>query len=356
MTYPQQPAGPAYGYQPQPAFPQQYARPAYQPQNYAQPPVQQAPVATYAPPQFTEPTLGGEGGEPLKIREILGRACGVRPVRFIPAVPGKLYNGKQERDSVVIDILIVDGPVPLEYGESRAFDGTGGPACFAIDALPYEVKGVIVSNEQIVKSAKAVLDGAPGNVIPCRIVRGTVATNGSPPFLLVALGSDLDPQAADADRVRGMLGAAYVAIGTGRWPDGSPYVAPVPREINGGPRQKPTQGQPAQAAPAAQVATYPPQPTASYAPAPQAQVVYPQATAQHPIAQAYNAQAPAGQQYAPQPAAPFIAAGTMPPQAQFAPGSREAYLSGQEAPTGWNLDVWRQQVEQGRAAQFLPQQ
>lgn len=284
MTYPQQPQ---YGYQPQPA------------------PVQQT---TYAPPQFTDPSTGGEGGAPLKIREIEGRACGIRPVKFVPATPGAMFMGAPQSDSIVIDVLVLDGPTPLQYGESRANDGTGGPACYAIDQLPAEIKGVISNNSEVVKACKAVLDSAPGNVIPCRVVRGT---QGNRPFLLAALGSALDTAPADADRVRGMLGAAYVAIGTGRWPDGSPYVAPVPREINGGPRQKPTQQQTA--------AQYPPQPTYP-PPAPVGQVVYP----------------PAG-----------------PPQPQHAPGSREAMLSGQEAPAGWNAQTWAGLAPEQRA-QFLP--
>lgn len=338
MTYPQQgyqPQQPPYGQPPM----QTYAQPAYQPQA-------PAPVATYAPPQFSDPSTGGEGGAPLKIREIEGRACGIRPVKFVPATPGAMFMGAPQSDSIVIDVLVLDGAVPLQYGESRANDGTGGPAVYALDALPAEVKGVISNNSEVVKACKAILDSAPGNVIPCRVVRGT---QGNRPFLLAALGSPLDTAPADADRVRGMLGAAYVAIGTGRWPDGSPYVAPVPREINGGPRQKPNQAN-AQATPAVQP-TYPPQ--AAYPPAaPAGQVVYPQATAQHPIAQAYNAQAPTGQQYAPQPTAPPAA----PVQQQFAPGSREAYLSGQEAPAGWDLATWQTKVAPADRAQFLPQQ
>ncbi len=343
MTYPQQQpqygqpqTGPGmhnYAQPPMQTYTQQ-VQPAYAPQTTQYAPPAPAPVATYAPPQFSDPSTGGEGGAPLKIREIEGRACGIRPVKFVPATPGAMFMGAPQSDSVVIDVLVLDGAVPLQYGESRANDGTGGPAVYALDALPAEVKGVISNNSEIVKACKAILDSAPGNVIPCRVVRGT---QGNRPFLLAALGSPLDTAPADADRVRGMLGAAYVAIGTGRWPDGSPYVAPVPREINGGPRQKPNQAN-AQATPATQVATYPPQPTASYAPAPQAQVVYPQyAPTAYPQAATSH---------------PIGAAKEQP----FPSGSREAYLSGQEAPMGWNLDVWRQQVEAGRAAQFLPQQ
>lgn len=325
MTYPQ----PAY-YQPptgqQPTY--QQVPPTYAPQTTQYAPPAPAPVATYAPPQFSDPATGGEGGAPLKIREIEGRACGIRPVKFVPATPGAMFMGAPQSDSIVIDVLVLDGAVPLQYGESRANDGTGGPPVYALDALPAEIKGVISNNSEVVKACKAILDSAPGNVIPCRVVRGT---QGNRPFLLAALGSPLDTAPADADRVRGMLGAAYVAIGTGRWPDGSPYVAPVPREINGGPRQKPTQqaGQPA--------AQYPPQPTASYAPAPTAQVVYPQAGPAHPVVQAYNAQAPAQQQYAP------------------APGSREAFLSGQEVPAGWQAPVWQGMTPDQRS-QLLPQQ
>lgn len=319
-NYPQQPAGPAYGYQPPGPVEHRQQPPAQGTYPYQDPnapgyyaptgqhvaPVQQAPVATYAPPQFSDPSTGGEGGAPLKIREIEGRACGIRPVKFVPATPGAMFMGAPQSDSIVIDVLVLDGAVPLQYGESRANDGTGGPPVYALDALPAEVKGVISNNSEVVKACKAILDSAPGNVIPCRVVRGT---QGNRPFLLAALGSPLDTAPADADRVRGMLGAAYVAIGTGRWPDGSPYVAPVPREINGGPRQKPTQqaGQPA--------AQYPPQGTFSGV-APQGQVVYP----------------PAG-------------------QPQQAP--REAYLSGAVAPDGWNPQTWASLAPEQRA-QFLP--
>lgn len=307
MTYPQQPAGPAYGYQPQPSFPQQYAQPPTQAAPMQAAPVQQAPVATYAPPQFAEPPRMGDGtgGAPLKIRELQGRACGIRPTSYTPE--GVDRSGKEQTAKITFDVLVLDGPVPMEFGASEGFqDNPAGPPVYALDALPAEIKGVMAGNWEIVKACKAILDSAPGNVIPCRIVRGT---QGNRPYLMAALGSDTDPQAADADRVRGMLGAAYVAIGTGRWPDGSPYVAPVPREINGGPRQKPTQqaGQPA--------AQYPPQGTFSGV-APQGQVVYP----------------PAG-------------------QPQQAP--REAYLSGAVAPDGWNPQTWASLAPEQRA-QFLP--
>lgn len=312
MTYPQ----PQYGYQPSIA-----TQPTYVSPTHGQPPMQAAPVqqvpapqATYAPPQFAEPPRMGEGGAPLKIRELEGRACGIRPTAFTPANP----QIKDDRDKITFDVLVLDGPTPLEYGASQGFqDNPAGPPCYALDSLPAEIKGVVNGNWEIVKACKAILDTAPGNVIPCRITRGT---QGNRPFLLTALGSPQDPQAADADRVRGMLGAAYVAIGTGRWPDGSPYVAPVPREINGGPRQKPTQqaGQPAQA-------TYPP-------PAPTGQVVY-------PSMQPTYAQQPAQYPGLPQPA----------------PGSREAMLSGQEAPAGWNAQVWAGLAPEQRA-QFLPAQ
>lgn len=312
MTYSQQPQ---YGYQQQPpTVPQQY--------------VQQAPAQTYAPPQFAEPPRMGEGGAPLKIRELEGRACGIRPTAFTPANP----QIKDDRDKITFDVLVLDGATPLEYGASQGFqDNPAGPPCYALDSLPAEIKGVVNGNWEIVKACKAILDTAPGNVIPCRIVRGT---QGNRPFLLAALGGPSDPQAADADRVRGMLGAAYVAVGTGRWPDGSPYTAPVPREINGGPRQKPTQATSAQPA----AAQYPP---VQYPPAPVGQVVYPPAGPTHPVVQAYNAQAPAPQQYA----AP----------AAHAPGSREALLSGQEAPTGWNPQTWAGLAPEQRA-QFLPAQ
>lgn len=313
MTYPQQPqyAYPQQGY----AGPGPVAQPQY---------VQQAPAQTYAPPQFAEPPRMGEGGAPLKIRELEGRACGIRPTAFTPANP----QDADDHDKITFDVLVLDGPTPLEYGASAGFrDNPAGPACYALDSLPAEIKGVVNGNWEIVKACKAILDTAPGNVIPCRIVRGT---QGNRPFLLAALGGPSDPQAADADRVRGMLGAAYVAIGTGRWPDGSPYVAPVPREINGGPRQKPTtQATPAQPA----TAQYPPQP--AYPPAPVGQVVYPPAGPTQPT-------------YAPQPVQQAPA-----PQ-QFTPDSREAFLSGQDVPGGWNPDVWRGMSNEDRA-RFLPQ-
>lgn len=323
MTYPQQgyqPQQPPYGQPPMQTYTQQVP-PAYQPQAPYMPPAQTPVAASWTPPQFTEPGGGGEGGSPLKIREIEGRICGVQPVRYIEETYDQ--NGKvKETAKVVVDILVLDGSTPLEYGASNGYqDNPPGPPVYAVDSLPVLIKGVVTGNWQIVKKVKEVLDTAPRNTIPCRIVRGTKGQN---PYFLAEINGDLDPGTTPEQgaQLRGMLGAAYAAVGTGRWPDGSPYVAPVPREINGGPRQKPNQAN-AQAAPAAQVATYPPQ--AAYPPpAPVGQVVYPQAT------------------------------GAV--QQQFAPGSREAYLSGQEAPAGWDLATWQTKVAPADRAQFLPQQ
>jgi hypothetical protein len=225
-------------------------------QQYGPPPA----APTMAPiPQFSEPTSGG-GGSPLKIRELEGRACVIYPVRLNPAVPGKSFNGKPDTDSVVINVLILDGPVPLQYGESRATDGTGGPPVYQLDALPALIEGVMTNNSEVVKSVRAVLESAPGNVIPCRVIRGT---QGNRPFLLHALGGALDPQAASAGQVREYMLSILTAIA------GGTFVNPTPREINGGPRQ------PAQTSAAAPAAQYPPQPAA--------QVQYPPAAPQ-PVA------------------------------------------------------------------------
>lgn len=305
MTYPQQPQ---YGYQPSIA-----TQPTYVSPTYGQP-VQQAPApqAMYTPPQFSEPTGGGEGGSPLKIREIEGRICGVQPVKYLPETLNP--NGTvKDSAKVVLDILVLDGPTPLEFGASKGYqDNPPGPPVYALDSLPALIKGVTVGNWEIVKKAKEVLDATPGNTIPCRIVRGKQGQN---PYFLAQIGGDLDPGTSPEQgaELRGRLGAAYAAVATGRWPDGSPYVAPVLREINGGPRQKPT----TQAAPAQPV-----QP--AYPPAPVGQVVYPPAGPTHPVV-----------------------------AAQFAPGSREAFLSGQDVPGGWQEQVWRGMAPEQRA-QFLP--
>lgn len=309
MTYPQQPqyqyGQPPAGYAPQGAF------------GIPQPP----PPAGFTPPQFVEPPRMGEGGAPLKIRELEGRACGIRPTGFTPANPAI----KDDRDKIIFDVLVLDGPTPLEYGASQGFqDNPAGPPCYALDSLPAEIKGVVNGNWEIVKACKAILDVAPGNVIPCRVVRGT---QGNRPYMLAALGGPLDTAPQVADQMRGMLGAAYVAIGTGVWPDGRPYVAPVPREINGGPRQKPTQG-----APTAPVAQYPP---VQYPPAaPAGQVVYPGTPGpSHPVVAAYNAANP---------------------QAPIGKPTREQYLSGEFAPEGWDIDTWRTRVPPADRAKFLP--
>jgi len=298
-----QPPQQGYGYQTHPGFPP--AAPIGS--SWQQQP---APVAVAGPPQFSDPTGGSGGGMPLKLREILGRACGVKPVKLIPATPGKMFNGKPETDGIVMDILILDGPLPLQFGESRATDGTGGPAVYQFDTLPALVTGVISNNQEIVKECRRVLEQNPGNVIPCRIVRGTQGNN---PFLLAALGGVSDPQPQLADQARAQLAAAYTAIAMGQ------FVNPEPREINGGPRQKATNNG---AAP--QQAQYPPQP--AYQPQPMGQVVYPQQSA------------------AANPA--FMAAGTAPyQQATAIP----------PAPPGWDPNVWAG-LSDADKARFLPQQ
>lgn len=351
MTYPQQPQ-----YTPPTAYPQvgqQYAQGQYAPtQTYAPQPQQYvAPVAQATPPTMVEPTgtgSGGTGGSPLKIRELVNRACLVTPVRYVPAVAGKTFNGKPETDSIVFNVIVVDGPVPLQYGESQD-RVNGGPPVYAIDTLPAVIEGAMTNNSEVVKSLieagwpQGTTDQhgnirPPANVtIPCRVVIGT---QGNHPFLLAALGNPtVDPMHAQADEARRLLGAANVAVHSGMWPDGSPFVAPVPREINGGPRQKSQQN--AQAAPAQP--TYPPQ--AAYPPPPPAgQVVYPQTTTQAPVGT---------HDYYTGPAA---GAGIGAPAAQqFAPGSREALLSGQEAPDSWNAQTWATMQPADRA-RFLPAQ
>lgn len=332
MTYPPQYMYPPTQGQPQPpTVPQPtYGQP---PLGYhaGPPPVQPAPApqAMYTPPQFSEPSGGGEGGSPLKIREIEGRICGVQPVKYIEETLNP--NGSvKDSAKIVLDILVLDGPTPLEYGASNGYqDNPPGPPVYALDSLPALIKGVTVGNWQVVKKAKEVLDTAPGNTIPCRIVRGTQGQN---PYFLAQIGGDLDPGTTPEEgaRLRGMLGAAYAAVQTGRWPDGSPYVAPVPREINGGPRQKPTQAAPAQPT----AVQYPPAPPAG-------QVVYPPAGPTHPIGAAF---APMAQAYA------------QAAQAQQYGPTREQYLSGEAVPDGWNADVWRTNLDRDKRAQFLPAQ
>lgn len=240
-----------------------------QPNQYGQ---QSAPTMARIP-GFSEPTTG-EGGNPLKIRELLGRACIIYPKRFNPATPGKIVFGAPERDSVTFDVLVMDGPVPLAYGSSEARDGTGGPAVYALDALPAMITGVIASGSEVVRAVKRVLDTAPSDVIPCRVVQGTL---GNRPFLLTALGGDLDPQAANAAQVRQHMLSVLTAIA------GETFVNPQPREINGGPRKPAGQATAAfngavqatqqgvnypPAAPAAQVQYPPAQPAAAVPPPP----------------------------------------------------------------------------------------
>jgi len=295
----------------QPQQPYYGQPPGYAPQQYVPQPQQQyaAPAAVAGPPQFSDPTGGSGGGMPLKLREILGRACGIKPVKFRPAL-GQMFGGKPQTDSIVMDILILDGPVPLQFGESQATDGTGGPACYQLDTLPALVTGVISNNQEVVKECRRVLEQTPGNVIPCRIVRGMMGNN---PFLLAALGGVSDPQPQLADQARAQLAAVYTAITMGQ------FVNPEPREINGGPRRKATNNS---AAPQQQAVQYPPQ--AAYPPPPPTgQVVYPPASPSHPAVAAYNAQQQA-------PATPA-------------------------APPGWDPNVWAGLPDADKA-RFLPQQ
>lgn len=298
----------------------------YPNQQYA-PPAQPA-ASTPAPtmgtiPGFAEPTMG-TGGMPLKIREIEGRACVVYPVRHNAAKSGAMKFGVPESDSVTINVLVLDGPAPLQFGESRANDGTGGPPVYQVDTLPAMIEGVITNNSEIVKAVKGCLDAGRGDVIPCRVVRGT---QGNRPFLLTQLGGELDPQAANHEQVRAFMMSVLTAIAR------KEFVNPVPREINGGPRKLQTTNA-AAPAPAAQ---YPPQP--AYAP-PAGQVVYPPA----------------------QPAAAAVA--TAAPLPGWDPGAWLALTPEERAqavaqqvppiPPGWTADAWILRLTPPQRAQFMP--
>lgn len=288
---------PNYYQQPQQGYAPQYA-PAPQAPYGQQPMLQQpAPVQSMqTAPGFSDPS-GGGGGAPVKIRELLGRVVGIKPIRVQAGqpMPGA-KAGESPRDTLICEILVLDGG-PLEYGSSQDRMNPA-PPCFRVET-PALLKGVMVNNVVFVDEGRRVLESAPGNVIPCRITQGNSA------FLPALLGGPNDPRPAEADQARAMLGAAYTAIAMGT------FVNPTPVEINGGPRPRPG------TTPAApqQQAQYPPQPAYP----PQGQVVYPPATPQNnPVMAAYQQ--------------PSIA-----------------------APAGWDPNVWNS-LSDADKARFAPQQ
>lgn len=286
------PAVAAAGYAPLPQDYGQQPQQGYAPQpQYQQPaPVQSMGTA----PGFSDPS-GGGGGAPVKIRELLGRVVGIKPIRVQAGqlMPGA-KAGETPRDTMICEILVLDGG-PLEYGSSQDRMNPA-PPCFRVET-PALLKGVMINNVVFVDEGRRVLESAPGNVIPCRIIQGNSA------FLPALLGGPNDPRPAEADQARAMLGAAYTAIAMGT------FVNPTPIEINGGPRPRPGAAQPQQA-------QYPPQP--AYPPAPQGQVVYP---SQQPM------------------------------QQQYAPAQQQASIA---APVGWDPNIWNS-LSDADKARFAPQ-
>lgn len=200
------------------------------------------PGTTPAMPQAERPTLAGPtgGGDSVAMRNLDGRT-----VMLIVTGhnPNDTYEG-DPRPSITADLYVLDGG-PLTYGDRVRPAVT--PPTKSVSTPAYFV-GVKLTGP-VVDSAKAYV--GTNQPVGGRVVRGTKGQKGNPPWLLVNLGTELDPRRAEAGQLSEQLIDLLVAHRSRQW------TPPTPTDLI---QSGPPQAAPTGYAPTQQVHYGPPMP------------------------------------------------------------------------------------------------
>lgn len=152
--------------------------------------------------------------------------------------PTNTYPGDTKpRPRITADVYVLDGPVPLTFGEGER---PPSPPTHRVDVMPAFFPGCWLTG--------TVADNGPTFVGTNRPLAGRFV-QGEKALLFVRLGHDkLDPRAAEAPQLREALINLITAHRSGQW------TPPAAVEINGGQQPgAPTYAYPGQAAPAGPV-------------------------------------------------------------------------------------------------------